>query len=233
MRENQAGVKPLPRIHFHQQLDDLKNKLLSMAALAQQAAESSVEAYIQRDRGLCEYVWENEAAINLAHREVDEMAYELLAKEQPMAVDLRFLLAVIKINGDLERIGDQSMSIAQRTIDLLDTDAIHLPVDIEGMGNYAGKMIRKAIQSLLDADALVAESVIEMDDEIDRMNRMAHEDLTDVMVQRPESSLQTLNAIVIARNLERIADHATNIAMDVIFWVRGADVRHQITLAAD
>jgi phosphate transport system protein len=101
------------------------------------------------------------------------------------------------------------------------------------MGNYAGKMIRKAIQSLLDADALVAESVIEMDDEIDRMNRMAHEDLTDVMVQRPESSLQTLNAIVIARNLERIADHATNIAMDVIFWVRGADVRHQITLAAD
>jgi phosphate transport system protein len=102
MRENQAGVKPLPRIHFHQQLDDLKNKLLSMAALAQQAAESSVEAYIQRDRGLCEYVWENEAAINLAHREVDEMAYELLAKEQPMAVDLRFLLAVIKINGDLE-----------------------------------------------------------------------------------------------------------------------------------
>lgn len=223
----------MPRIHFHQQLEDLKSKLLAMAALAQQAAESSVEAYIQRDRGLCDYVWENEAAINLAHREVDEMAYELLAKEQPMAVDLRFLLAVIKINGDLERIGDQSMSIAQRTIDLLDTESVHLPVDIAGMGSYAGKMIRKAIQSLLDADAVTAEAVIAMDDEIDRMNRMAHEDLTEVMLKRPDASLQILNAIVIARNLERVADHATNIAMDVIFWVRGADVRHQISLAVD
>ena len=227
------GVRPVPRVNFHQQLDVLKSKLLAMAALAQQAAESSVEAYLQRDRGLCEYVWENEAAINLAHREVDEMAYELLAKEQPMAIDLRFLLAVIKINGDLERIGDQAMSIAQRTIDLLDTEDVHLPVDIAGMGSYAGKMIRKAIQALLDADAVTAEAVIAMDDEIDRMNRMAHEDLTDVMQKRPEASLQILNAIVIARNLERVADHATNIAMDVIFWVRGADVRHQIGLAVD
>ena len=223
----------MPRIHFHQQLEDLKSKLLAMAALAQQAAESSVEAYIQRDRGLCDYVWENEAAINLAHREVDEQAYELLAKEQPMAVDLRFLLAVIKINGDLERIGDQAMSIAQRTVDLLDTENINLPFDIAGMGTYAGKMIRKAIQALLDADAATAEAVIAMDDEIDRMNRMAHEDLTEVMLKRPDASLQILNAIVIARNLERIADHATNIAMDVIFWVRGTDVRHQISLAAD
>ena len=223
----------MPRIHFHQQLENLKSKLLAMAALAQQAAESSVEAYLQRDRGLCEYVWENEAAINMAHREVDEMAYELLAKEQPMAIDLRFLLAVIKINGDLERIGDQAMSIAQRTVDLLATENVHLPVDIAGMGSYAGKMIRKAIQALLDADAITAEAVIEMDDEIDRMNRMAHEDLTAVMVERPEASLQILNAIVIARNLERVADHATNIAMDVIFWVRGADVRHQISLAVD
>ena len=223
----------MPRIHFHQQLENLKSKLLAMAALAQQAAESSVEAYIQRDRGMCEYVRENEAAINLAHREVDEQAYELLAKEQPMAVDLRFLLAVIKINGDLERIGDQAMSIAQRTVDLLDTENVHLPVDIAGMGSYAGKMIRKAIQALLDADAATAEGVIAMDDEIDRMNRMAHEDLTEVMLKRPDASLQILNAIVIARNLERIADHATNIAMDVIFWVRGSDVRHQISLAID
>jgi phosphate transport system protein len=227
------GATHLPRINFHQQLDDLKSKLLAMAALAQQAAESAVEAYLKRDRGLCEYVWENEAAINLAHREVDEMAYELLAKEQPMAVDLRFLLAVIKINGDLERIGDQSMSIAQRTIDLLETDCVNLPIDVEGMGAFAGRMIRKALQSLLDADALMAESVIEMDDEIDRMNRMAHEDLTEVMLKDSSCSLQALNAIVIARNLERIADHATNIAMDVIFWVRGADVRHQLSLATD
>src|ERR1700761_8974941 len=131
------GEINLPRIHFHQQLAELKDKLLAMAALSQQALESAVEAYLRRDAGICQYVRENETAINAAQREVDEMAYELLAKEQPMAVDLRFILAVIKINGDLERIGDQAMSIAIRTRELLDEPEASLPVDIEGMGNYA------------------------------------------------------------------------------------------------
>src|SRR6202044_650400 len=109
----------VPRIHFHQQLAELKDKLLAMAALAQLAVESAVEAYLQRDNGLCQYVKQNETAINTAQRELDEMAYELLAKEQPMAIDLRFILAVIKINGDLERIGDQSMGISRRTKEIL------------------------------------------------------------------------------------------------------------------
>src|SRR5208282_298508 len=116
---------------------ELKDKLLAMAALAQQAVASAVYAYLQRDEGICQYVRENETAINAAQREVDEMAYELLAKEQPMAIDLRFILAVIKINGDLERIGDQAMSIAIRTRELIDEPAVSLPVDIEGMGHYA------------------------------------------------------------------------------------------------
>ena len=223
----------MPRIHFQQQLAELKDKLLAMAALAQQAVESAADAYLQRDAGLCQYVRENETAINSAQREVDEMAYELLAKEQPMAIDLRFILAVIKINGDLERIGDQSMSIAIRTQDLLEHPEVDLPVDIGGMAEYAARMIRSAIQALLDADARVADSVLVMDDEIDRMNRVAYGELTDEMQEKPEITLQALNAIMIARNLERIADHATNIAKDVIFWVRGADVRHQISTAVD
>ena len=130
-----------------------------MAALAQQAVQTAVDAYLQRDAGLCQYVQDNEDAINLAHREVDEMAYELLAQEQPMAIDLRFILAVIKINSDLERIGDQAMGIARRTRDLLEYDNTELPVDINGMGEVASRMIRTAIQALLDADALVADSV--------------------------------------------------------------------------
>ena len=223
----------MPRIHFQQQLAELKDKLLAMAALAQQAVESAADAYLRRDAGLCQYVRENETAINSAQRQVDEMAYELLAKEQPMAIDLRFILAVIKINGDLERIGDQSMSIAIRTQDLLDHPAVDLPVDVAGMSAYASRMIRSAIQALLDADAQVADSVISMDDEIDRMNRVAYRDLMKMMEQKPESSLQALNAVIIARNLERIADHATNIARDVIFWIRGADVRHQLSNAFD
>ena len=223
----------MPRINFHQQLDALKDKLLAMAALSQQAVQSAVDAYVQRDAGLCQYVRDNEAAINLAHREVDERAYELLAKEQPMAIDLRFILSVIKINSDLERIGDQSMGIARRTLDLLEYERVELPVDIEAMSEVASRMIRTAIQALLDADAQIAESVIEMDDEIDRMNRVARKALMAVIQQTPDATIQALNGILISRSLERIADHASNIAADVIFWVRGADVRHQLNLAVD
>jgi phosphate transport system protein len=229
----QFGEIKLPRIHFHQQLEELKDKLLAMAALSQQALESSVEAYLRRDAGICQYVRENETAINAAQREVDEMAYELLAKEQPMAIDLRFILAVIKINGDLERIGDQAMSIAIRTRELIDENAVELPVDIEGMGGYAARMIRSSIQALLEGDCQVAESVRDMDDEIDAMNRIAHAELTKVIQRRPEIAHLALHAILVSRNLERIADHATNIATDVIFWIRGADVRHQLSAVND
>jgi len=223
----------VPRIHFQLQLAELKDKILAMAALAQQAVESSVDAYLRRDAGLCHYVRENETAINTAQRALDEMAYELLAKEQPMAIDLRFILAVIKINGDLERIGDQSMSIAIRTRDVLELPEVDLPVDIAAMGAYASRMIRTALQALLEGDAQVADTVRLMDDEIDRMNRRAHRDLLELIQRSPQDTPQALNGILISRNLERIADHATNIATDVIFWIRGADVRHALSLASD
>jgi len=223
----------VPRIHFHQQLDELKEKLLAMAALAQQSVETAVDAYLQRDRALCKFVKQNEAAINTAQRELDEMAYELLAKEQPMAIDLRFILAVIKINADLERIGDQSMGISKRTKDALVLDEIELPVDFAAMGEFAGRMIRSAVQALFDGDARLAESVRAMDDEIDRMNRLAHIDLLKLIQEKPACTQQAMIGILVARNLERIADHASNIATDVIFWIRGADLRHQLSMAMD
>jgi phosphate transport system protein len=205
----------MPRINFQQQLAALKDKLLAMAALSQQALSLSLEAYLTGDMSLCEHVKEIEAAINAAERDVDEMAYDLLAKEQPMAIDLRFILSVIKINGDLERIGDQATNIASRTQFLHDSPKISLPIDIPDMG----------------ADAKLAESVLAMDDEIDDMNRDVQAELVEVMQQHPVVSGQALNAIIISRNLERAADHATNIAEDVIFWVRGSDVRHKFSLA--
>jgi phosphate transport system protein len=223
----------VPRIHFHQQLAELKDKLLAMAALAQQAVESAVEAYTRRDKGLCKFVKQNERAIDTAQRELDEMAYDLLAKQQPMAIDLRFILAVIKINGDLERIGDQSMSISRRTKEILAIDDVELPVDFSAMGDFAGQMIRNALQALLDGDARLADSVREMDDEIDRMNRRAHSDLLKLIEEKPQFTQQAMNGILVAKNLERIADHSSNIATDVIFWIRGADVRHQLSMAMD
>ena len=220
----------MPRIHFQQQLVALKDKLLAMAALSQQALEFSVEAYLSRDIGLSSHVQEIEAAINAAETSVDEMAYDLLAKEQPMAIDLRFILSVIKINGDLERIGDQSTNIAARTIALGALPGITLPVDIKTMGSKVGIMIRRAIQALLEGDSKLAESVLEMDDEIDDMNKVIQAELVEVMKQHPEVAEQSLNAIIISRNLERAADHATNIAEDVIFWIRGNDVRHKFSM---
>jgi phosphate transport system protein len=223
----------VPRIHFQLQLAELKDRLLAMAALAQQAVETAVDAYITRDQTLCQYVKQNETAINSAQRDLDENAYELLAKEQPMAIDLRFILAVIKINGDLERIGDQSMTISRRTRDVLKTEAVELPVDFTAMGECAGRMIRTAILSLLEGDARLADAVREMDDEIDRINRTAQADLLKMIQEQPRYTQQAMNGMMVARSLERIADHAANIATDVIFWIRGADVRHQLSLSMD
>jgi phosphate transport system protein len=223
----------VPRIHFHLELAELKDKLLAMAALSQQAVESAVDAYLQRDKELCKFVKQNERAIDTEQRELDEMAYELLAKEQPMAVDLRFILAVIKINGDLERVGDQAMGIARRTRETLKQDSVELPVDFAAMGEFASHMIRSALRSLLEEDARLAESVREMDGEIDRMNHRAHDDLLRLIERQPSSTRQAISGILVAKHLERIADHASNIATDVIFWLRGSDLRHQASLTME
>ena len=216
----------VPRIHFQQQLAELKDKLLAMAALSQQAVESAVDAYLQRDKGLCQYVKQNETAINTAQHELDEMAYELLAKEQPMAIDLRFILSVIKINADLERVGDAAKAISDRVRSMEQMATADLPVDIPRMASLAADMVRKSLQAFIEANADVARSVLSMDDAVDAMNRTAYRALTKVMEEQSHLAPQALNALMISRSLERVADHATNIAEDVIFWVQGADIRH-------
>jgi phosphate transport system protein len=147
-----------------------------------------------------------------------------------MAIDLRFILSVIKINSDLERIGDQAANIAERALVLKDLPAIQVPVEIQEMAEQAGVMIRTAIQALLEADARMADSVLSMDDAVDERNKIVQAELMGVMQQQTDVSTQALTAILIARNLERAADHATNIAEDVIFWLRGSDVRHKFSL---
>ncbi len=223
----------MPRIHYQQQLAQLKDKLLAMAALAQQTMDCAMDGYLKPDLVLLHHVQENEAAINAAERSVDEMAYDLMATEQPMAIDLRFLLAVIKINGDLERIGDQSVNIAERATELLRMPRADFSVDLREIGKLTKQMIRIALQSLLDGDASMAKSVLAMDNDLDHMNRQAQKAMIQAIQQHPEWTAQALNTIIICRNLERVGDHATNIAEDVIFWVHGADVRHQLSVAPD
>ncbi|QHS50934.1 phosphate signaling complex protein PhoU [Edaphobacter sp. 12200R-103] len=214
------------RVKFHQSLDELKEKLLMMAGMAEQAIQRSIEAYRTRDLSICELVLRSEPAINRLEREIDQMALDLLAMEQPMAIDLRFILSVIRINADLERVGDQAVNIALRVREMGAFANIDLPVDIPKLAELASAMVRKALQAFIEGDAEMAESVFHMDDQVDKMNDAAYYALSSLIKEQPELTPQSLNALIIARNLERVGDHATNIAEDVIFWVRGADVRH-------
>jgi len=220
------------RTRFQQGLDDLRARLLRMGGLAEQAVDRACQAYIERDLARCHMVLEGEVQINVAEREIDELAFDLLALQQPIAVDLRFILAVTKINSDLERVGDQAVNIAERAMDLVELPHAELPVDIPRMAAAVSAMVRRSLESFIEGKAELAQAVLEMDNVVDRMKDEAFITLVKTMNERPEVTRQALDALLVARNLERVADHATNIAEDVIFWVRGADVRHNVSTEA-
>ena len=208
----------MTRIRFQRSLDDLKENLLVMAGLAEQAIQRAIEAYRVRDISICDLVSRSEIAINRLERDIDQAALDLLAMEQPMAIDLRFILSVIKINADLERVGDAAKAISDRVRHMEQMPVAELPVDIPRMA------------SLIEGDPVMARNVLTLDDAVDAMNKTAYKSLTKVMAEESHIAPQALNALMICRNLERVADHATNIAEDVIFWVEGADVRHHKSL---
>lgn len=223
----------MTRIRFQQSLDQLKENLLVMAGLAEQAIQRAIEAYRVRDLSICDLVSHSEVAINRLERDIDQSALDLLAMEQPMAIDLRFILSVIKINADLERVGDAAKSISERVRNMEQMAAVpELPVDIPRMATLSAEMVRKSLQSFIDADPELARGVLLMDDAVDKMNRAAYKSLTKVMEEQSHIAPQALNALMICRALERVADHATNIAEDVIFWIQGADVRHHKSVLA-
>ena len=220
----------MTRIRFQQSLEELKEQLLVMAGLAEQSIQRAIEAYRVRDLSICDLVSRSELTINRLEREIDQAALDLLAMEQPMAVDLRFILSVIKINADLERVGDAAKGISDRVRNMEQMAQAELPVDIPRMAELAAQMVRKSLQAFIEGDAELARSILSMDDAVDAMNRAAYKALTKVMEEQSHLAPQALNALMISRALERVADHATNIAEDVIFWVQGDDVRHHKSL---
>ena len=220
------------RTRFQQGLDELRQKLLKMGGLAEQAVDRACQAYTERDLNRCQLVLEGETQINISERQIDELAFDLLAMQQPMAVDLRFILAVTKINADLERVGDQAVNIAERVMDMIELPAVELPVDIGRMATAVSAMVRRALESFVEGKAELAQAVLEMDHVVDRMRDEAFIMLVRKMNEEPQATQQALDALLVARNLERVADHATNISEDVIFWVLGADVRHHAQAAS-
>ncbi len=212
--------------HFEQELGQLKGKLLEMSALVESAIYRSVQGLVEKNQELAEQVIQNESRINQLEIEVDDMAIGLLALQAPLAADLRLVTAAIKINNDLERMGDLSVSIAQSAIALMREPIIRPLIDIPHIAGLAQSMVRKALDAFVNRDAELARSVLSSDDAVDNMRTASYHELISFMEKNPEGISQALYLLSTVRNLERVADHATNIAEDVLYLVKGIDVRH-------
>ena len=213
-------------IHFREELDEMQSRLLEMAGLVESAIHQSVAALVQRDEQAAKEVLWKEALINQKDIEIDEYATRLLALYQPMARDMRFLTAVIKINGDLERMGDLAVNITQRAISLMREPPVKPLIDIPQMASLAEDMVRKSLDALVKRDEELARGVLLSDDEVDRLRDAVYKELVAFMQEQSTTIPRAVDLMFIAHNLERIADHATNIAEDVLFLVKGIDVRH-------
>ncbi|MHB8755463.1 MAG: phosphate signaling complex protein PhoU [Candidatus Acidiferrales bacterium] len=216
--------------HFEHDLEELKERLLWMAGLAERAVHQAVQGVFQKDEALATRVLDEEKAINEMQIEIDDRVMQLVALQQPMAVDLRFILSASRINNDLERIGDQAVNIAQSALRILRHPQVKPYVDLPRMSELAEGMVRDSLNSLVRRDAELAKSVLVRDDQVDNLRDQIFRELLTYMMENSAVVYPAFELVLITKNLERIGDHATNIAEDVIYMVAGRDVRH---LAAD
>jgi phosphate transport system protein len=214
--------------HFVEELEDLQGRLLEMGTLVESAIHQSVQALEERSEELARQVLGNEDRINHLEIEIDELAVRLLALQQPMARDLRFLTAAIKINTDLERMGDLAVNIVERAMALIQRPAVKPSIDIPQMARTVESMVRKSLDAFVRREPELARSVLLADDTVDQLRDTIISELVSFMQDNPAKITQGLDLILVARHLERIADHATNIAEDTLFLVKGVDVRHHL-----
>lgn len=212
--------------HFIVELEQLKTKLLEMSSLVEAAIQRSISAVTHKDRDAAEQVFRSEQRINEIEIEIDEFAINLLALQQPMAADLRLIVAALKINTDLERMGDLAVNIAQSATSLMEEPVIKPMIDIPHIAGLVQSMVRKALDAFVTRDSDLARSVLASDDAVDSLRTACYHELVSFMEKDPQNILQALDLLSVTRNLERIADHSTNIAEDVLFLVKGIDVRH-------
>jgi phosphate transport system protein len=211
---------------YEEQLSQLRERLLGMGGFAEQRVRAAIEALVIRNPDMAAGVVSGDEPLNSLHKEIDDHCFKLLALRQPLAVDLRFILAAVKINTDLERIGDLAVNIGEAVCRYLAHPPVKPLVDIPRMAELAEGMLRDALDSFLRRDAALAQSVLERDNELDLLKEQVFRELLTFMLESPETVEPSLDLILISRHLERIGDHATNIAEDVIFVVLARDVRH-------
>jgi phosphate transport system protein len=211
---------------FVTELGELENKILEMGGLVETSIHNSIRSLVDRNESLMVNIWEAEQRINQLDIEIDGFATRLLALHQPVAKDLRFLTAAIKINSDLERMGDLAVNIAQRSISLLSRPQIKPLVDVPHMSRTVESMVRKSLDAFVQRDEALARQVLQTDDEVDDLKDSVYSELLGMLENGKAPAGTAFDMIFIAHNLERVADHATNIAEDVLFLIKGIDVRH-------
>jgi phosphate transport system protein len=212
--------------HFQEDLDALKERLLAMGGLAEERVREAVRGVKERDGGAIDAVLTGDEPINELHMEVDDRCFKLLALHQPMAADLRVIVAAVKINTDLERVGDLAVNIAEAGKRYVQHPPVKPLIDIPRMGDLAQKMLRDALDAFVRRDMVLAEAVLAADDTLDALKTQIFRELLTYMLQSPDTIEPALDLILISRHLERIGDHATNVAEDVIFILSARDVRH-------
>jgi phosphate transport system protein len=216
----------MERIHFESEMQALKSQLLTMGGLVENRIHRAVDSLIHRKEAEAQKVIASDVEINDLQIEIDERCFKILATQTPVAVDLRFIAAAMKINSDLERMGDQAVNIAENTLKCLGQPPLKPFIDLPRMAALAQEMTRDSLDAFVRRDAVLARDVLRRDDTVDDLKDQVFRELLTYMMADPGTIERALSLILISRNLERVADHATNIAEDVIFMVEAKDVRH-------
>ncbi len=216
----------MERHHFEAELGALRNRLLAMGGLVEERVHRAVQALVHRREEEAQRIIATDAEVNDLQLEIDDRCLKLLATQTPLAVDLRLITSAMKINADLERVGDQAVNIAENVLKLLPQPPLKPLIDLPRMAAIAEKMIRDALDAFVNRDAELARDVLRRDDQVDALKDQLFRELLTYMMADPGTIQRALALLLISRNLERIGDHATNIAEDVIFIAEAKDVRH-------
>jgi len=214
--------------HFEEELKELKDKLLYMGGLVESMIQYSIKTLVERKEEYAKEVVKQENEVNKLQVEIDEMCLKLIALQQPTAGDLRFITSAMKINSDLERIGDQAINIMENSLDLLKQPPLKPLIDLPKMADIVKSMVKESLDSFVKKDVELAQKVVGTDDQVDDYKDQIFRELLTYMVQDPKNITRAMDLILVSRNLERMGDHATNIAEDVIFMTLGKDIRHHL-----
>jgi phosphate transport system protein len=214
-------------VHMVKELEKVKKMILTLGAMAERSVQTAVKSIESRDIEMAKSVIQADVEIDQMEVEIEEECLKLLALHQPVAGDLRFIVTVIKINSELERIADQAVNIAERMINIAKRERIHFPFDYSGMAEKTQLMLKNALDSLVNLDIDLAWKVIFLDDEVDNMKRDVYDKVKEAMQIEPRHVGYLINLLLISRHLERIGDHATDIAQEVIYLIDGEIHRHK------